>query len=95
MLFVKYLRDGVRSGEITTSVRVWQQPRVRAGKRYRMDGGEIEVDSVAEISLADITRDLARACGFNDVADLLKVARHGSGQNIYLIRFHYVAPRRS
>jgi hypothetical protein len=27
------------------------------------------------------------------VFDLLKVAKHGKGDKIYLIRFHYVAPR--
>jgi hypothetical protein len=94
MLFTKYLRDGVRSGAITTSVRVWQQPRVRAGNRYRMEDGAIEIDSITEISSADITRDLARAWRFNDVPDLLKVARHGSGENVYLIRFRYIAPQR-
>jgi hypothetical protein len=27
------------------------------------------------------------------VLDLLKMAKHGKGENIYLIRFRYVAPR--
>jgi hypothetical protein len=48
-----------------------------------------EVDSIRAISLADITPDLARRSGFKDVADLLTIAKHGSGDNIYLIRFHY------
>jgi hypothetical protein len=26
--------------------------------------------------------------------DLLKVANHGRGRTIYLVRFHYVRPRR-
>jgi hypothetical protein len=26
------------------------------------------------------------------VEDLLRVARHGSGDNVYLIRFHYLPP---
>ena len=94
MLFTKYLRDGVRSGAITTSVRVWHQPRVTAGKRYRMEEGEIEVDSIAPMTFADITPRLARACGFADVDDLLKVAKHGSGENVYLVRFHYIPPKR-
>lgn len=92
MMFVKYLRDGVRSGAITSSVRVWHQPRVTAGKRYRMDDGEIEVDSITPITVDDITPALARACGFAGVRDLMKVAKHGSGENVYLVRFHYVAP---
>ena len=54
-----------------------------------MDEGEIEVDSIRAISLAEITPDLARRSGFKDVADLLSIAKHGRGENVYLIRFHY------
>ena len=94
MLFTKHLRDGIRRGEITCSVRIWLRPRVKVGNRYRMEEGEIEVDSVLPMSLADITPDLARASGFKGVIDLLKVAKHGRGENVYLVRFHYVPPRR-
>ena len=54
-----------------------------------MDEGEIEVDSIRAIGLAEITPDLARRSGFKDVVELLKIAKHGSGENIYLIRFRY------
>ena len=90
MLFVKYLRDAVRSGAITSSVRVWLTPRVKVGNRYRMEEGEIEVDSIVPITFDDITPDLSRACGFESVRDLLKVAKHGRGENVYLVRFHYI-----
>src|SRR5579872_7429923 len=93
MTFAKRLRDGVRRGEITCSVRIWMSPRVTVGKRYPMQEGEIEVDSITPIGFPDITPALARESGFLGVIDLLKVAKHGRGQNIYLIRFHYVAPR--
>jgi hypothetical protein len=43
--------------------------------------------------LPDITPDLARASGFLGVLDLLKVAKHGSGDRIYLVRFHYIPPK--
>jgi hypothetical protein len=33
---------------------------------------------------------LARESGFLGVVDLLKVAKHGPGENIYLVRFHYI-----
>jgi hypothetical protein len=39
----------------------------------------------------EITPRLAQECGFAGVSDLLKVARHGRGENVYLIDFHYVA----
>ena len=57
-----------------------------------MDEGEIVVDSIVPIRMADITHDLARESGFSSVSDLLDTARHGSGDNVYLIRFHYLPP---
>ncbi len=77
-------------GEITCSVRIWTRPHVRQGGRYPMGNGAIEVDSIERIELADITPALARESGFRGVVDLLKVAKHGSGSNVYLVRFHYV-----
>ena len=94
MMFAKRLRDGVRSGEITCSVRIWTRPHVRVGGRYRMESGEIEVDSIESIGFPDITPALARESGFLGVLDLLKVAKHGPGNNIYLIRFNYLPSRR-
>ena len=93
MVFAKRLRDGVRRGEITCSVRIWTRPHVKVGNRYRMEEGEIEVDSIKPIGLPDITGELARESGFLGIGDLLKVAKHGKGENIYLVRFHYVRPR--
>jgi hypothetical protein len=93
MVFTKRLREGVRRGDITCTVRIWTNLHVRVGGRYPMDEGAIEVDSIVPIGFPDITPELARESGFNGVVDLLKVAKHGRGQNIYLIRFHYV-PRR-
>ena len=92
MIFTKRLRDGVRRGEITCSIRIWVYPHVKVGNRYRMEEGEIEVDSVLPIGLADVTPELARESGFKGVVDLLKVAKHGRGENVYLVRFHYVPP---
>jgi hypothetical protein len=93
MVFTKRLRDRVRSGEITLSIRIWQSPHVAVGRRYKMEEGEIEIDSITPIGLPDITPQLARESGFLGVLDLLKVAKHGPGQNIYLIRFHYIPPK--
>jgi hypothetical protein len=95
MTFTKRLREGVESGEITCSVRFWLAPRVTVGKRYAMGEGAIEVESMERIGLPDITPELARESGFLGVLDLLKVAKHGKGENIYLVRFHYVRRKRS
>src|SRR5579863_2390878 len=94
MVFTKRLREGVRRGEITCSVRIWQRPHVRVGGRYPMEEGAIVVDSIEQIGFPDITPALARESGFLGVLDLLKIAKHGRGENIYLIRFHYIPPKR-
>ena len=70
------------------------RPHVKVGARYRMDEGEIQVDSITPIGFPDITPELARESGFLGLIDLLKVAKHGKGENIYLVRFHYVPPPR-
>ncbi len=90
MVFTKRLRERIMRGEITCSVRIWTRPHVIAGQRYRMGEGEIEIESITPIGLPDITPELARESGFLGVIDLLKVAKHGQGNNVYLIRFRYL-----
>ena len=92
MVFTKKLREGIRRGRIRCSVRIWMRPHVKAGGRYPMEDGHIVVDSIVPISVRDITYDLARESGFESVEDLLQIARHGRGDNVYLIRFHYLPP---
>jgi hypothetical protein len=57
-----------------------------------MDDGHVVVDSIEPIRIGDITRYLALESGFDNVKDLLEIARHGSGRQAYLIRFHYLQP---
>jgi hypothetical protein len=57
-----------------------------------MDDGHVVVDSIEPITLEDITYDLARESGFDSVEDLLGIAKHGSGDQVFLIRFHYLRP---
>ena len=73
-------------------MRFWKSLHVKVGGRYPMDDGHVVVDSIEEIETDDITYDLARESGFDTVEDMLGVAKHGSGENIYLIRFHYLPP---
>jgi hypothetical protein len=70
----------------------WLRPRVKVGGKYRMEDGHIVVDSIVPIEPSTITHDVARESGFDSVDDLLETARHGRGENVYLIRFHYLPP---
>jgi hypothetical protein len=92
MTFTKRLRERVMNGEITCSVRMWQRPHVKAGGRYALGPGAIEVTSIRRIELSDVTGELARRSGFEGVVDLLKVAKHGPGENVYLVEFFYCEP---
>ena len=87
--FTKRLREPIKNGEITTSVRIWKRPRVKVGNRYSLGEGYVIVDRLSEIEFEDITPRLARESGFSSVAELLKVAKHGVGENVYLVEFHY------
>ncbi|MGD0190025.1 MAG: ASCH domain-containing protein [Rhizomicrobium sp.] len=90
MMFTKRLRDPVMRGEITCSVRIWQRPKVKVGGKYPLGPGHILVTSIRQITLDAITPALARRSGFAGVVDLLKVAKHGPGENVYLIEFDYI-----
>jgi hypothetical protein len=88
--FIRALRDRIRRGEITTTIRLWQRPHVKVGGRYALPPGEILVTKIFEVSLADVTPELARRSGFVGVVDLLKVAKHGPGRRVFVIEFRYV-----
>ena len=95
MVFTKRLRDGVRRGDITSSVRIWMHPHVKVGGRYPMEEGKIEIDSIRQIDYHNITPELALESGFPDIPELLAVAKHGKGRNVYVVRFHYIPPRKN
>ena len=92
MVFARELRERIRRGRITCSVRIWQRPHVKAGGRSPMDDGHIVVESIEQIRLRDVTADLARESGFPTAKALLDLARHGNGRNVYLVRFRYLPP---
>jgi len=94
MQFLRSLRERIRKGEITSTVRLWQRAHVRVGGRYTLPPGEIEVTKLFEVSLADVTPALARRTGFAGVVDLLKVAKHGPGRRVFIIEFRYVRQAR-
>jgi hypothetical protein len=89
MLLTKKLRARVKSGEVTCSIRIWKTPRVKVGRNYRLEGGHIEVSAIREISWEDLSDSQARDGGFKNLVDMMKTAKHGSGQRVYYVRFRY------
>ncbi len=89
MQFARSLRQRVMLGEITLSVRVWKQPRVRVGGHHRLGSGAVVIDAVDEIGCEDISAALAVESGFENVETLMNTARHGTGERVFVVRFHY------
>ena len=90
MMFAKPLRERVRSGEITTSVRIWLTPRVKVGGRYPLLDGFIEVTRLQEVDLEDVTEAMARQGGFASLDDLMATAKHGRGERVFIVDFVFV-----
>ena len=89
MLFTRKLRESIKQGDITTSIRIWKRPRVRVGNHYKLEDGHVVVTSIREIAFDDISDQLARESGFLNKLDLLKTAQHGEGFSVYFVRFYY------
>jgi hypothetical protein len=92
--FSRELRPSVLSGDITVSFRLWQRPQVKAGGRYRVGDGQIEVDSVELIPFAFIDQaDICR-CGETDLQSLRRRAAHAGPIHdetvLYRIEFHVI-----
>jgi hypothetical protein len=90
MVFTQRLRAPIQRGEVTCSIRIWQRPRVKVGGLYPLPPGAVHVTGLREIDLADVTPELARRSGFRGLVDLLKVAKHGPGDRVFLVAFEYL-----
>ena len=92
--FSKDLRDAVASGDITVSIRLWERPKVRAGRRYVSHDIEIEVDSVEILPFSAVTREDVVRSGEPDREALRKRAAHAGpiadDTPVYRIEFHVV-----
>ena len=95
MIFSKELREDVLAGDITVSFRLWKRAKVRAGGRYPVGPGLIEVDSVEMVPFADITDTDVRRAGEPDRETLRRRAAHAGpiedGTLLYRVEFHPVA----
>ena len=94
MRFSPELREGVASGDITVSIRLWQRPKVREGRRYESDGFQIEIDSVEVLPFSAVTADDVSRSGESDRELLRKRAAHAGPVDehtlVYRIEFHVV-----
>ena len=89
MVFAKSLCPRVISGEITSTVRIWQRAHVKVGGSYALGMGVVVIESIEEIGLEEITAEMAQDSGFSSVEDLLATAKHGPGERVFLVHFRF------
>jgi hypothetical protein len=97
MQFSRELRAEVLSGGITVSFRLWRTPQVKLGRRYRVDSGQIEIDSIEQMPFAAVDDDDLTRCGEPDRESLRRRAAHAGPIHddtlLYRIEFHAVDAR--
>jgi hypothetical protein len=93
--FSRELRNDVLAGDITLSVRLWKQPRVKQGSRYRVGPGGIEVDAIELVPFGAVTAEDVRRAGEPDRETLRQRAAHAGPIDedtlVYRIEFHAVS----
>jgi hypothetical protein len=92
--FSRELRLPVLSGDITVTFRLWRRPKVKAGGRYKVGDGLIEVDSVELVPFSSIDKSDVRRAGEADLESLRQRAAHAGPIHddtlLYRIEFHAV-----
>jgi hypothetical protein len=95
--FSRDLRDGVASGRITVSFRLWQRPQVKVAGRYSVGSVQIEIDSIELMPFGAVTADDVRQSGERDRESLRERAAHAGpiAENtlVYRVDFHVVNRR--
>lgn len=71
LLFKKRFLEAIRAGQKTQTIRLWPYRRMKAGQRSYIPGvGYIEVSTVEEVQLDELTDADAVPDGFASAADL-------------------------
>jgi hypothetical protein len=92
MILKRHTLDGIASGRITLVFRCWMRPTVVAGGRLRTAAGELSIEAVDRIALADISAPDARRAGYGSLEELhVELARRATGE-LYRIRLGPLRP---
>jgi hypothetical protein len=92
--FSRDLREGVASGKITVSFRLWQRPQVKVAGRYSVGPVQIEIDSIELMPFHAVSADDVRRSGERDRESLRERAAHAGpiaeDTLVYRVDFHVV-----
>jgi hypothetical protein len=78
MLFKQDFLEGIQAGTITLAFRRWQRPTVKAGGTLLTAVGQLAIDDVRAVTLAEITAADARRAGWQSLEALRKELQAGA-----------------
>ena len=88
MLFRAAQYELIRKGRITVAFRCWRRPTVSPGGTLLTPAGQLSIDEVEPMELADITEADAQAAGASSIDELVSSLRCDPDRRLYRIRFH-------
>jgi hypothetical protein len=90
--FSPELREGVLTGQITLTYRLWSRPQVKSGGQYRVGDGMIQVDAIELVPFATIDDTDLKRTGEPDLQSLRQRAAHSGSIHddtlLFRIEFH-------
>ncbi len=96
MMFRRQDRERIARGEITLTFRLWKSPQVKAGKRYTIGIGTIEVEDVKVMPAALISPEDVAPSGCASIAAIWALAGEHTGSAagpetlLHRVRFRYL-----
>ena len=89
VLIARHVLDRIVTGEVTLQFRRWRRPTVRAGGTLRTAVGELGIDAVDAVRLADVTAADATSAGCSSRGELVEQLRGRDGR-LYRIVVRYL-----
>ena len=83
MLLKRTVLERIESGEVTCTYRRWKRPTVKSGGTLVTQLGQLEIRSVAEVSLSKITASQAKSAGYTNLVALRDELRQRTAGKIW------------
>ena len=92
MLFKQIHLNGILEGRVTLAFRKWKKPAVKPGSLIKTSIGQVKIDHISEVGIADVTEQEAEQAGFGSLGELTKQLQSVDEGSVYRIGVSYHSP---
>ena len=92
MLLKQETLRGIAEGRVTVVFRRWNRPTVRAGGTLLTSVGQLAINAVETVHLADLTESDAAAAGFADLDELVAALSKKKEGGVYRVEVRFAGP---